>query len=76
MSSSAPLSLDRIRSTLATESLGHTLYLHQKLPSTNTEAATLARAGAPHGTAVIAESQSSGYGRHGRAWFSPPGLNI
>ncbi len=76
MSSSAPLSLDRIRSTLATESLGQTLYLHQDLPSTNTEAAALARAGAPHGTVVIAESQSSGYGRHGRAWFSPPGLNI
>jgi BirA family transcriptional regulator, biotin operon repressor / biotin---[acetyl-CoA-carboxylase] ligase len=76
MSSSAPLSLDRIRSTLVTESLGHTLYLHQDLPSTNTEAAALARAGAPHGTVVIAERQSSGYGRHGRAWFSPPGLNI
>ncbi len=76
MSSSAPLSLDRIRSTLATESLGHTLYLHQDLPSTNTEAVALARAGASHGTVVIAESQSSGYGRHGRVWFSPPGLNI
>ena len=75
-SSSAPLSLDRIRSTLATESLGHTLYLHQDLPSTNTEAAALARAGAPHGTVVIAESQSGGYGRHGRAWFSPSGQNI
>ena len=25
---------------------------------------------------MIAESQSGGYGRHGRAWFSPPGLNI
>jgi BirA family biotin operon repressor/biotin-[acetyl-CoA-carboxylase] ligase len=76
MSSSAPLSLDRIRSTLATESLGQILYLHQALPSTNTEAAALARAGALHGTVVIAESQSSGYGRHGRTWFSPPGLNI
>lgn len=76
MSSSAPLSLDRIRSTLATTSLGHALYLHQDLPSTNTEAASLARAGARHGTVVIAEGQSGGYGRHGRAWFSPPGLNI
>ncbi|MEK9140260.1 MAG: biotin--[acetyl-CoA-carboxylase] ligase, partial [Nitrospirota bacterium] len=65
MSSSAPLSLDRIRSTLATESLGHVLYLHQDLPSTNTEAGSLVRTGAQHGTVVIAESQSSGYGRHG-----------
>jgi BirA family biotin operon repressor/biotin-[acetyl-CoA-carboxylase] ligase len=76
MVSSAPLSLDSIRGTLATMSLGHALYLHQHLPSTNTEAVSLAGTGAPHGTVVIAESQSGGYGRHGRAWFSPSGLNI
>ncbi len=76
MVSSAPLNLDSIRSTLATTSLGHTLYLHQDLLSTNTEAVSLARTGAPHGTVVIAESQSGGYGRHGRTWFSPPRLNI
>ncbi|MDF0666598.1 MAG: biotin--[acetyl-CoA-carboxylase] ligase [Nitrospira sp.] len=76
MLSATLLNIDSIRSTLATTSLGHVLYLHQDLPSTNTEAASLVRAGAPHGTVVIAESQSGGYGRHGRTWFSPPGLNI
>ena len=76
MSSSTPLNLDNIRSTLATESLGHVLYLHQDLPSTNREALSLAQNDAVHGTVVIAESQSGGYGRHGRAWFSPPGFNI
>ncbi len=76
MLSATPLNIDSIRSILATTSLGHVLYLHQDLPSTNTEAASLVRAGAPHGTVVIAESQSGGYGRHGRTWFSPPGLNI
>lgn len=76
MLSSAPLSLDRIRNTLATTSLGHTLYLHQDLSSTNREALSLVRTGTPHGTVVIAEGQSGGYGRHGRTWFSPPGLNI
>lgn len=76
MISSAPLNLDNIRSTLATTSLGHALYLHQDLPSTNTEAASLVRTGARDGTVVIAESQSGGYGRHGRTWFSPPGVNI
>ena len=76
MSSSTPLNLDNIRSTLATESLGHVLYLHQDLPSTNREALSLAQNGAVHGTVVIAESQSGGYGRHGRPWFSPSGLNI
>lgn len=41
--------------------------------STNDEAARLARAGARHGTIVIAERQSGGRGRDGRVWESPPG---
>jgi BirA family biotin operon repressor/biotin-[acetyl-CoA-carboxylase] ligase len=41
--------------------------------STNDEAARLARAGARHGTLVIAERQTSGRGRDGRVWESPPG---
>ena len=41
--------------------------------STNDEAARLARAGAKHGTIVIAERQASGRGRDGRVWQSPPG---
>ena len=44
--------------------------------STNDEAARLARAGALHGTIVIAESQRSGRGRDGRAWQSPRGLGL
>lgn len=76
MAPSEPLNLDGIRGTLATTSLGHVLYLHQELPSTNREAMSLAQNSAVHGTVVIAEGQSGGYGRHGRAWFSPPGLNI
>jgi len=73
---SAPLTLDDIRSTLATKTLGHRLYLHHELSSTNSEALSLAQAGAAHGTVVVAESQSSGRGRHARAWFSPPGTNV
>ncbi len=44
--------------------------------STNTMAAMLARAGAPHGTIVIAEAQLNGRGRHGTTWFSPAGLGV
>lgn len=44
--------------------------------STNDEAARLARAGARHGTIVIAESQRAGRGRDGRTWASPPGLGL
>jgi BirA family biotin operon repressor/biotin-[acetyl-CoA-carboxylase] ligase len=41
--------------------------------STNDEAARLARAGAKHGTVVIAAAQSAGRGREGRSWQSPQG---
>jgi len=41
--------------------------------STNDEAARYARAGASHGTIVIAERQEAGRGREGRAWASPSG---
>ncbi|MDH4329055.1 MAG: biotin--[acetyl-CoA-carboxylase] ligase [Nitrospira sp.] len=76
MSLSAPLTLDNIRSTLATTSFGQCLHLYQELPSTNSEALALAQAGAAHGTVVVAESQSAGKGRRTRAWHSPPGANI
>jgi BirA family biotin operon repressor/biotin-[acetyl-CoA-carboxylase] ligase len=41
--------------------------------STNDEAARIARAGARHGTIVIARAQRAGRGRDGRVWASPPG---
>jgi len=44
--------------------------------STNDEAARLARAGAGHGTVVIAVAQRAGRGRTGRAWSSPRGLGV
>ena len=44
--------------------------------STNDVAARLADAGAPEGTVVVAEAQTSGRGRHGRTWFSPAGAGL
>jgi len=44
--------------------------------STNDVARALAAAGAPEGTAVIADRQTSGRGRLGRAWHSPPGSGL
>jgi BirA family biotin operon repressor/biotin-[acetyl-CoA-carboxylase] ligase len=72
----APLSLDEIRSTLETQSLGQQLHLYQELASTNSEALRLAQAGAAHGTVVVADHQSAGRGRRARQWYSPPGANI
>ncbi|GMV39205.1 MAG: biotin--[acetyl-CoA-carboxylase] ligase [Myxococcales bacterium] len=44
--------------------------------STNAEAGALAAAGAPAFTAVVADAQEGGRGRLGRAWYSPPGVNL
>jgi len=76
MTSSLALNVDEIHRTLTTASLGRSLHLHHELPSTNKEAMALAQNGAPHGTVVLAESQSAGRGRQGRTWFSPPGVNL
>jgi BirA family biotin operon repressor/biotin-[acetyl-CoA-carboxylase] ligase len=44
--------------------------------STNDVAARLADRGAPDGTTVVAELQTAGRGRLGRAWHSPPGAGL
>jgi BirA family transcriptional regulator, biotin operon repressor / biotin---[acetyl-CoA-carboxylase] ligase len=54
---------------------GEILYL-ESTPSTNRRAGEEARRGAPEGMAVIADSQTEGRGRMGRAWRSPAGLNV
>lgn len=36
----------------------------------------MARAGAPAGTVIVAQSQTAGRGRLGRTWWSPPGDNL
>lgn len=41
--------------------------------STMADAAAWARAGAPHGALVLADHQTAGRGRHGRAWHDAPG---
>ena len=44
--------------------------------STNTHAKALAKAGAPHGTVLIADHQTGGRGRRGRSFHSPAGVGI
>lgn len=46
------------------------------IPSTMVEAARLAEEDCPAGTAVVAEEQTAGQGRHGHTWHSEPGAGI
>ncbi len=73
---SARLEADTIRRQLTTSRLGRSLHLFEELASTNAAAFALAGSGAPHGTAVLAETQTAGKGRLGRHWCSPPYLTI
>lgn len=52
---------------------GYRLLCYPTLGSSNDEAKRLARAGAAEGTLVWALQQTSGRGRRGRSWLSPPG---
>jgi BirA family biotin operon repressor/biotin-[acetyl-CoA-carboxylase] ligase len=47
-----------------------------RLASTNSEALDLARNGAPGGTLVISEEQTTGRGRKNRTWFSPASMGL
>jgi len=46
------------------------IHRFETVSSTMTEASVLAAAGVPHGTAVVAERQTAGIGRHGHSWHS------
>lgn len=52
------------------------IYYYDTLPSTNDKAKELAAKGAPHGTVIIAGSQTNGRGRMGRSFYSPSGTGL
>ena len=56
--------------------IGCSIRYFEEVDSTQEVARALAAGGAPQGTAVIAETQMAGRGRMGRAWHSPPGVNL
>jgi BirA family biotin operon repressor/biotin-[acetyl-CoA-carboxylase] ligase len=57
---------------LRTEFVGRQIHHFDELASTNLRAKEIA-ADSPNGTVVVAEKQSEGRGRLGKAWASPPG---
>ena len=52
------------------------IHYFESIDSTNTEAKRMAAEGAPHGTVLIADSQTGGRGRMGRSFHSPAGCGI
>jgi BirA family transcriptional regulator, biotin operon repressor / biotin---[acetyl-CoA-carboxylase] ligase len=49
---------------------------YESIDSTMYEGARLALEGCPHGTVVVADEQTGGHGRHGRAWHSEKGAGL
>ncbi|MBI2354634.1 MAG: biotin--[acetyl-CoA-carboxylase] ligase [Deltaproteobacteria bacterium] len=70
------LDRDEIAARLKTAIVGRRIVCLQETASTNADAFRLAEEGAAEGTVIIADSQSGGKGRLGRAWSSPPGVNL
>ncbi len=67
---SAPVSLPSIRF------LGVPVERHASIGSTNDEAFRRADEGAPEGLVVLADAQTAGRGRQGRAWWDAPGASL
>lgn len=71
---------DDVASALARAALDLGTYAavryQSEIGSTNDAALALAAAGAPEGTSVLADIQTSGRGRRGRQWFSPAGSGL
>jgi len=61
---------------LETRCIGREVIYFEQTDSTNLQARRLADEGAVEGTVVIADTQTSGRGRLGRTWTSPPGVNL
>ncbi len=70
------LSESEILSRLTTDWAGRTLHYFNETGSTNIDAKRYAEEGEPHGTTVVANTQSAGRGRRGRLWQSPAGSAI
>ena len=67
---------DDIRRSLRARRLGNRIECVDETESTNSDVAAAGRSGAPEGSILIADAQTRGRGRVGRAWASPAGVNL
>jgi BirA family biotin operon repressor/biotin-[acetyl-CoA-carboxylase] ligase len=72
MTNDDSLSAESIARGLDARLLARRIVYHERVASTNDIAKRLADAGEPEGTLVIADEQTAGRGRLGRAWIAPP----
>lgn len=70
------LSLSAVTARLRTQTFGRRIVYRSRIGSTQDLAREMAEAGAPEGTAVLANGQTAGRGRLGRSWVSPVGRSI
>ena len=68
-----PLSVTAIRSRLRTRHNELPVHVVSLTSSTQDDAQSALKSGAPHGTLFAAERQTKGRGRHGRRWLTTPG---
>lgn len=67
---------DRIRHNLDSIIVGRKIEHYLQAGSTNDLARRQARAGHPEGLVILADAQTAGRGRMGRAWIAPPGSSL
>ncbi len=67
---------ERFAAALRAAALGRDFRWTRETPSTMDLARAAAAEGAPHGTLILAETQTAGRGRRGRGFFSPPGGSL
>jgi BirA family biotin operon repressor/biotin-[acetyl-CoA-carboxylase] ligase len=65
-----------VKAELGDHPIGRNIVHYFRTDSTNAVALKLAAEGAEHGTVVVAEEQTAGRGRLGRAWFSEKSSGI
>ena len=65
-----------IQAELGANEIGREIIHYFRTESTYTAALNLARDGAAHGTAVVAEEQTAGRGRLGRTWYSETAVSM
>jgi BirA family biotin operon repressor/biotin-[acetyl-CoA-carboxylase] ligase len=66
------LDIDKVRRRLPNRQIS----FFESITSTMHEAAAVAGTGCASGTAVVAEEQTAGQGRHGHSWHSEPGAGL